>query len=295
MITQSILPAASTDTVTSDVSSFWASRQPHQLSSTIDGDHEDAGIWTKGEPSGSSQYVGVYANHVVYKSGTLSLSLPPNATHSQTLFAPTTRPPNGGCLEVGTAYTTEVGSKVTSAALYVFDFCSASQPNWGISPIPPSGSPQFPIDDAFLNTYTFQSKLGIREYTVIIYTEDKTISSTSLWFAKLRNYATGSWDELYRSTGQRIADPRGWSIFETWYQKGLCDESIPTLGADSIRYLNSTTNNWDDLQASMGSLTNTVDIGGSLNQNCFVDDSTGKASYAISPTSVANHWQVVSR
>src|SRR5258708_33029962 len=124
--------AQSTSGVTSafppDFDRFRVSRQFDQLlSSTVAGDHEDAGVITHGESEAtnksSTTYIGVYANHLVYKNGAVSLRLPPEATHDQTLFAATTRPPNGSCIEVGTAYTTSVTTHKTAAALYAFDFC----------------------------------------------------------------------------------------------------------------------------------------------------------------------------
>ena len=294
VIHQTTIPSNGDDANDSDLQRFRSSRRPHLLSATVDGDHEDAGIITQGEVA-APVYTGAYANHIVYKSGELSLNLPMGATHSQTLFAPTTRPANGACLEVGTAYTTDIVTKATKAALYVFNFCNSAGPDWLIAPDPNTGRPQYPIDDNFVATYTFQNAAGNHEYTISIFCEDTILTASSVWKAQLYNYQAKKWDDIASATGRFLGDPRGWSIFETWYQKGQCSESLHPLGADDLRYFNSTTASWNPVAPLMSVLKNTRDIGGAQNQNCFVDDQTGKASYMLTPQAVTNHWEVTSR
>jgi hypothetical protein len=273
---------------------FRSSRQPDQiLSSTIDNDHEDAGVKT---PGGGGSYVGVYAVHTVYETGKFKLELPQNATRSQTLFAATTRPPNGACLEVGTAYTTDITKKETSVAVYVFDFCKPGKPNWGIPPFSVGGNPPlYAVDDTFMATYGRASIQGTPAYKLMILTKDDKPSSNSVWLAQLFNYKTNQWETMYQSTGLYEADIRGWSIFETWYQAGQCSENLPTLAADQLKFLNSATGAWEPARAHMSGLDFFISHGGSQNNNCFTKDHTGPASYSLGPDPPAySQWRVAS-
>jgi len=291
----------------SDWDRFRKSRQREQLlSSTIDNDHEDAGIETKGEKmtsdSSTSQgafgvtYTGVFAVHAVYSSDDFHLQLPPSATRTQTLFAATTRPPNGSCLEVGTSYTTDLGATTTKAAIYVYDFCKSNHSDWGIAPFPVNGKEPIYVDSNFMKTYAGAKIQSTPAYSLMIFTKDYPLSSDSTWYAQIFNYQTKQWDTLYKSTGLFDLDPRGWSIFETWFQQGQCSESLPFLGAEQLAYYNSSSGKWDPVKPDMVVLKNEVSHGGSQNNNCFTDDHTGPASYqiqAVSPEYAS--WRVVSR
>jgi hypothetical protein len=283
----------------SDWDRFRKSRQPEQLlSSTIDNDHEDAGIETAGEPtsSGTKVYSGVFAVHAVYRSDAIHLAVPPAATRTQTLFAATTRPPNGSCLEVGTSYTTEVGAATTTAAVYVFDFCKPNHPDWGLAPFPTGGQVPMYVDASFMATYAGGKIHDVPAYTVHIFTKDLPLSADSVWYAQLYNYKTKNWDTLYQSKGLYDLDPRGWSIFETWFQQGQCSESLPAFGAEQLAYYNSSTGKWDAVVPQMSTLKNYVSRGGSQNNNCFTDDHTGPASYTIQAVPPGySGWKVVSR
>jgi hypothetical protein len=282
----------------SDLERFRTSRRPgHLLSSTIDADHEDAGVETAGaDLSSPPPYNGVIANHTVYQTGKLELKLPENATRTQTLFGPTTRPPNGACLEVGTAYTTDITTRKTSAAIYVFDFCKAGGPDWGIAPSATGGAPPpYQVNEDFMNKYAGALALSVPAYALTIFTPDSKVSTTSTWYAQLFNYATQKWDTLYQSRGSYDDDPRGWSIFETWFQAGQCSQSLPVLGADQLAYYNSSTRAWEPLAEHMLRLDSIVSRGGNNNQNCFQADPTGAASYLIGPVPpVWTSWEVSS-
>jgi hypothetical protein len=260
----------------SDEARFIRERQPSNiLSWTNDGDHEDAGVLT----DGGGGFTGVLALHAVYQTGTLQLSLPQNATRTQTLFAPTTRAPNGSCLEVGTKYETQIGQP-TTATLYVFDFCKPT--------------PQFvlwkPIDSNFISTYAGGSLQGQHAYSLAIFTTDAAVSLTSAWSSLLYNYQTKKFDSLWTSTGAYTYDPRGWSIFETWYQQGQCSEALPRLGATGLAYFNPSTKKWEGLAPTMPGLTNYVHSGG----NCFLANHDEGPSYQIVSAPTYNSWTVTS-
>ena len=279
---------------TSDVQRFRASRQVNQLlASTIDQDHEDAGV----ESTGGGPYTGAFALHGVYQTGTIQLKLPEGATRTQILYAPTTRPPNGACLEVGTAYTTDIATKQTVGNVYVFDFCKPGGGDFAIPPIAVAGQPApIAIDGDFMTTYAGAVTHGNPAYAVAIFTTDSAISGASTWYAQLFNYKTKQWETKYSTQGSFPEDPRGWSIFETYFQAGLCSESLPPLGADGLSFFNSATQSWDRVAKQMQSLPVHISYGGTHNNNCFVADQTGLASYTVAPTPPEFYWwQVLSQ
>jgi hypothetical protein len=247
------------------------------LSWTTDGDHEDAGVLT----DGGGPFRGVFALHAIYAEGTVQLKLPTNATRTQTLFAPTTRPANGGCLEVGTAYTTEVAA-TSRVRVYVFDFCK--------SPKPEFTNVSITVDSDFMNTYAGAMIQGVPAYPVAIYTSDTELSSSTEWNAALYNYKSQQWEIKYSSRGIYADDSRGWSIFETWYQAGQCSESLPVLGADALMYYNSLTHAWQQASQAMSGLTNYVHGGGP----CFQADSGEPPSYQLK-VSGFDSWIVATR
>ncbi|RWD94248.1 hypothetical protein [Mesorhizobium sp.] len=264
-----------------DGASFVASRkQIGQFASTIDGDHEDAGILT----SGGGPYGGVVASHVVYTPAEFNLTFPAGAKGTQTLFAPTTRAPNGSCLEVGTAYESRAGTP-TNVTVYVFDFCAGLK-----------FKRQTPVNQNFLDNYTTVTPDGLHAYTTSIVTNSPDPIQSDNWTASLFNVKSKKWDVLYSDTGQ-YRDLRGWTIFETWFQKGQCSKSLPNLVAFDISYRNMATGKWEVVQPQMSNLTVNEHDGKSsdvTNTNCFNDDKTGPASYRLEVIHPDSAWKIVS-
>lgn len=257
-------------------------RRPGNLSFADVNDHEDAGVLN----DGGSIYTGVFAVHTIYSPSNFSLQLPAGAAAPQTLFAPTTRGTNGACIEVGTAYTASPGSTSTNVEVYAFDFCMTGGPNWG---------KRVAVTQDFIDTYAGATAHGQRAYALAVYTNDTTITGSSPWRAELYNFKTQQWEEFYTSRGSFAAyDPRGWSIFETWYQPGQCSKSLPVLGVEGLAYYQPVSKQWENLAETMSPqgtvpLRNHTDLGGS----CFLPDSHGPASYHLSPDVPAyNMWKV---
>jgi hypothetical protein len=250
-------------------------RQPDfQFAWTNDKDHEDAGIETKG----GGAYFGVSAMHVLYKATDLGLVPPAGSTKPQVLFAPTTRPPNGSCLEIGTAYTGLPG-QTSTAFVYVYDFCTS----------PRAFVSTMPVNADFMKKYAGATVAGRSAYKVSIFTQDKSLNDSTKWLARIFNYKRGTWETIFAEHGYVRADYRGWSIFETWYAAGQCSKSLPVLAAANISYLNAISGNWEPISDNMTQLDNSLHGGG----NCFQDDSHGQASYVLSKVSQSG-WQVVS-
>jgi hypothetical protein len=255
-------------------------RQPDGLFAwTTDKDHEDAGI----ETAGSGPYLGVSALHIVYAPGNLVLKVPAGATQDQTLYSPTTRPPNGSCLEMGTNYTTQVGAATTSASVYVFDFCRSPM-NFVVT---------IPVDSNFMakytKTYADAPINGQSAYSISIFTPDTTVSNQMRWYAEIWNNQLNDWEVLYTTQGIYSGDIRGWSIFETWYRAGQCSPSLPLMTAVQLRYYNASTVNWEPVADNMQGLQNSIHAGG----NCFSFNVT-PASYKVSEIPTLSAWQVTS-
>jgi hypothetical protein len=239
---------------------------------TVSGDHENAGIYTKG----GGPYVGVEAVHVVFKSGEFDLEFPSGGHGAQTLYAPTTRPPNGSCLEVGTAYTTPAAFVQTVVYVYVYDFCK--------SPVR-----TLLVNDEFMHNYVKGLDNGAVAYKIRITPDGNSLAATTTWSAMIYNDVNNEWDTVATSRGVR-SDSAGWSIFETWYGKGQCSKTLKLIKAVDIAYYNALSGAWEPIVDDMRPLRNDVSRGG----NCFMDgDPSNLASYKVEKLASSHGWQVI--
>ena len=221
--------------------------------------HQDAGV-TSSDTSGSP-VTGVRAFHAVYDPTTIDLQ--PSGGLVQYLYAPTTKGPNGDCLEFGTAYT-DSGSG-TSADFYVFDFCAGG---FTLS---------VPIDATFMSTYT-RARNGFTVYNA------ETIQAGSAWYALLYNYARRRWERVYATTG--TAGSNAWSLFEFYFNPGPCPQ-LPTFVAENIRFFNPTQDTWNRAMPDDGvGLSQVLGPPGS----CF----TAPATYRITFPHPDYDWHVIS-
>lgn len=270
----------SSEQAVDDISRYWsdfveARRTVTHFAYTGDGDHENAGIYTKG----GGAYLGVEAVHLLFKIGDFKLEVPPGAQGIQRLYAPTTRPPNGGCLEVGTAYTTIAGQANTSVHVYVYDFCSS----------PRRFTRTIVVDDTFLHQYAREQAPGVLAYKIRIMPDSGSISSRTKWSAMIYNYTDQNWTTLSTSRGFVRSDLNGWSIFETWYKKGQCSKTLKSISATEIAYYNALNDKWEPIADHMPPLVNQMHSGG----NCFMNqDSNNLASYTIMQLQSAHGWKV---
>ena len=185
-----------------------------------DSTHQDAGI-VSNDTSGSPVN-GVRAFHTIYSP--TAIHLEPSGGQTQFLYAPTTKGPNGDCLEFGTAYT-DSGSG-TSANFYVFDFCAGGSPGFKVS---------IPIDASFMSTYT-------RKWNGLTVYNGETIQGPGTWYALLYNYAHKRWDRVYTTSG--AGGNNAWSIFEFYFSPGPCP-MLPKFSAQDIRFYDPTQGTWN--------------------------------------------------
>lgn len=145
--------------------------------------------------------------------------------HGQTLYAPTTRPPNGSCLEMGTAYTTPFRGAQTAVYVYVYDFCKS--PRHFVCTIP--------VDATFIQSYVQAVPNGQSTYKIRIMPNGDSLIATTVWSAMIYNNVKHDWDTLAVSQGFVRSDYTGW----TWYEKGQCSRTLKAIQASNIAYYNS--------------------------------------------------------
>lgn len=237
--------------------------------------HQDAGIFAPA----STSMMGVAAFHRVYRPKEVPLPTSGNADLEETLFAPTTKAPNG-CIEVGTRYRNRGG--VVSAEVYAFDFCSD----------PPQFS-TMPLNDDFFAKYVVTNKDGWQGYEFETISDASTPGIPSTWRTYLYNYHDGTWGEpVYVTTGTP-PDRTGWSIFEPWYAPNQdCPKSLPTFSVSNLEYYNATTRTWNLVVPQMDGFTTSVNTGGA--GGCFNSDKTGPATYKLNILTPNHRWNIVS-
>jgi len=249
------------------------------FASAINGDHESVGVSLKQ----GSALVGIRGWNAVYRSTDFSLPLPAGATagKKEFLYAPTSRPPNGSCLEVGTAYQTDFQSP-TAVFLYVFDFCGITRRflRW------------IKIEDLEKASYLKQGPNSSYMYYFSISPDMVPVSGTTKWTAELFNFAHRSLDRLAQSQGVS-SDGRGWSIFETYYEQGQCPRSLPRIYSEGIEVMDEISNKWTPSNPSEG-LDYKIYDSASPAAYCFHNDASGLASYKFALETNQRGWAVVS-
>jgi hypothetical protein len=147
------------------------------------------------------------------------------------VYAPTSLPSGGACMEMTTAYTS--GGPV----LWAWDWCGG---NAGVGKL-------VNIDAGFLTTYTTTVN-GQAAYSTDIH---QTNPTSNTWSSYLYNYQTHAWDVFYTSSGTYDLGDKGfgWDMFEiystrnpatnaAWYCSSMAGERFE---ASSIQInLNST-------------------------------------------------------
>jgi hypothetical protein len=261
-----------------DVAQYWtgfvdARRATVHFAWTNNGDHENAGIFT----DGGGAYLGVQATHTLFNGTDFKLDVPSGAVGVQTLYAPTTRPPNGSCLEMGTAYTAIAGQP-TLVQVYAYDFCRN----------PTSFVFHTPVDNSFLLRYARDKVDGNAVYKIRIIANETAVSAQTEWDGQLFNYDTQDWETKAVAKGF-VTDRSGWSIFETLYQKGQCSKTLKSIKALNIAYYDSANASWIPITEEMLPLRNSLRRGG----NCFADqDANNLASYKVSELQAMHGWEV---
>ena len=209
-----------------------------------------------------------------------------NQVGDDLLYAPSTRPPNGGCIEGGQAYYNggQYTGYNTHAYIFAFDFCGGS----GKSFHPDTSSTWF-------NTYVRTDKDG-PYYTIQLWNG----AGPNVWQQRYYNYTTNQFDLFYQTTGNFTTDGLdGWAQFETKYnvQAGTtaqCSPNLPNIQETSIRFYNGSQTIW--LTPSNSSLDQPTPGETSYGSygTCFNTNIT-PASYAFSlPYGKYDTWRVTS-
>jgi hypothetical protein len=257
-----------------------AARTP--LASALSGDHGADGIGI--DPGG--QYRGLYAIHTAYLATDVQLQ---SSLGVETLFAPTSHMSDGACLEVGNRYY-NAGTSVI-AEFYVFNFCSTN----------PFFAFTTPLDASFETDYVRVQnrdkgngeKERLPYYVTEIVASNKgtqSLGPTTTWTALLYNHTTRSWDRVYSTVGSTSASSGGWSIFEEYYQAGLCPPLGPKFSVDSLKLYNANNRQWELVAPQMDGKTTSVNP--FAQSNCFYNDATGNANYLFFLKTPNDEWEV---
>ncbi|KAA2264071.1 carbohydrate-binding protein [Solihabitans fulvus] len=113
------------------------------------------------------------------------------------LYAPTSKPGAGGCVEVVTSYSSYYGPQI-----WAWDWCGSG-----------NLEKQVNVDSTFTATYTTTVN-GHLSYSV---RNVQTNAASNAWTAYLFNYRTNTWDAFFSSSGQdQSASTYGWDVFEIY-------------------------------------------------------------------------------
>ena len=220
--------------------------------------------------------VGIYMNNSLYPDLTLTQS---TNTQGNTLYAPTTKATDDGCLEVNTFYSIDQ-LNVQNRGVRIFDFCYAG------------------FDTTFnfnANDSTFQEKY-LRDFGQgMMYTAEvisaphvwslksprRYANYVSSWRALLYNYQSNQWDLLW-TTAPGVNEYNGgggWDEFETHYEPGPCPVLNHTIYSNLL--VSTDTINWGP--------TSTQDLYyGIPYGDCFVDPAGYNPSNTMTYESLFN-------
>ncbi|MBV8812788.1 MAG: hypothetical protein JO033_29300, partial [Acidobacteriaceae bacterium] len=253
---------------------------PQRTSSAGPGDSEVLGIAIN--PGGP--YTGIAGFQTAYQPLSIpqttnvpqiQLGYPAGASGTSSLLAPLFLPPNGSCLSPTPLY--DNSGAVTNSFFLVLDFCTG-----GVDAV-------LPIDNS-PNTQQYIGNVnGNPGFFTATLTLDAAPTSTSTWYTLLYNFATGQFDLLASSVGVSSTST-GLSIFDSAFVQGQCPIT-PNLAANGMALYNANTGGFEPLAPTMTGTTSVV-ISVASNDNCFVDDVSGPASFSFSILNANTDWQV---
>jgi hypothetical protein len=226
---------------------------------------------------GGGSYTGMYTENTAYSADQYPLAYPAGATGAQELFAPLSRPTNGGCFSPSTV-ALNTGTQVYSFFV-VFDYCNG----------PPRAALAAQIDANFKQYYVAANANNLPVYKVLSITLDATPGPTSTWYLLLWNYVSQSWNIALTEAGQS-STTFGYSVWESLYQSGACSGVLPPSGTENMALWNGTTHAYESVTPTMLNTTSVVVIAGA--QSCFNDDGTGTATDAFFVDAPNNTWLV---
>lgn len=223
---------------------------------------------------------------------TYCVNITPLPPQNNTFLAmPVNFPPGGSCLVTGSAYTgknpaTNPPPNGTHSLFLITDLCHsftiALQYTWKqmltLGYVTPASLPN-----------PFQN-----EYAVQVYTTDQSPSATSVWNAALYNWNTGTWDQVFSTTGlgSNFFGAAAWLQFP--FKAGFCPP-LPenTIGSftpsglqmfsNDIHLFNPFTQSLDELQSGV----NATWVPPNPNVlTCFLPQHDGHDLYIASQTGV---------
>jgi hypothetical protein len=203
------------------------------------------------------------------------------------LYAPTMHPPNGSCLEAGTAYYNggSYTDNQTHMYIYAYDFCGG--PSREIHPDTVPG---------WFDTYVRRSPDGFPEYTVQIC----NCIAPTIWSQRYYNYRTHRFDTFYKTSGTYTGfGDGGWTQFETKYNVPVgtlapCSPNLPSIEESNVRFYSGRRPIFLDATNSSLDQPEPGETSFGAYGDCFNSNVT-PASYRFTlPYGTHRTWQVVS-
>jgi hypothetical protein len=226
---------------------------PHPYSASIDGPphpnstpqlnvaglmRQDIGLPRRGlhktsglSPTAPSTSIGIAPTTLTGPNKTFEI---PEGWSDALVYAPTTIPHGGSCIEVSMIHW--VGSRhgAPDHAMGIWDWCNhpagpfqvmedVTNPTWQARYM--SGHVLYPTTGS-----------GTEEFTAVvaIVADQPTAadSSSDCWTAMLWNKQVGQWEQKYRSCGvTQINQVRGWTMHESYHMQGYYSPTCPTISS----------------------------------------------------------------
>lgn len=172
------------------------------------------------------EWYGAYAVYDLIGNLGLPAALPGEA--GVWVYAPTTMPAGGSCIEITQVYQRLAGGATTGKYFGVYDWCESG----------PIG--QFdvyqPETSTFTNRYvrTYQ---GRSTFAVTIVTPNTGNTYGQCWYAHIYDYLLGGWEQRLQRCGTPThgAGDTGWTMWESWglMNNGRC-VTLPSIRALDI-------------------------------------------------------------
>ncbi|PZR58974.1 MAG: hypothetical protein DLM50_02180, partial [Candidatus Meridianibacter frigidus] len=236
--------------------------------------------------NGGGTYTGIYAQHTAYSATAFPLSYPSGGSGSQELFAPLTRPPNGGCLSSATVALNSGGGH-NYTFFVVFDYCGAGAPK-----LVAGAQIDDPNDPThlFKNNYLVTNNHGLPIYATLSFTTDAVPTASSTWYMLLYNFKTNTYNLVSQATGTS-GTSYGYSVYESAFLPGPCPSGLRRIAADYLQLYSAGTGHFTPVTPTMSGTTSVV-INPSSATPCFNADSSGPATDTFAMINPNGYWNV---
>lgn len=174
-----------------------------------------------------------YGVHSI-KDVSLNLNLPtPGPAGAIWLYAPTTLPPAGSCIEGVVRHERTIFVPTTIHYLGWYDWCTTSN-QWHLAPMDAS------FQSKYVRTYNGKPTLAISIVSPV------SGPATDCWYANLYNYNVGGWEGVFQSCGTSMSGwgNTGWTMWEAYNMGEVGCPVLPSIRSMEIQLANPSTSQW---------------------------------------------------